>query len=143
MGNSVKLNPAALLQWLLLGKGPLCSPGCDHGGFVHSSEDAARDSPGMPDLQYRFLASKTISPDGMATISDEYLKSKGHPDGFTLQAIAARPRTRGKLRLRTADPHDKPVIEVSARGRGAVRARGGRVWAYGRGGSRGGSSRGD
>lgn len=110
LGETTRLNPIALAQWLLLGKGPMCSPGCDHGGFTHSDESAA-SSGKLPDLQYRFLASKSISPDGMSTISDEYLKSKGYADGITLQAIGARPHTRGKLRLRSADPMDKPVIE--------------------------------
>lgn len=110
LGETTRLNPSALAQWLLLGKGPMSSPGCDHGGFAHS-EPAAASAGALPDLQYRFLASKTISPDGMSTISDEYLKAKGHADGITLQAIGARPRTRGKLRLRSADPLDKPVIE--------------------------------
>lgn len=110
LGETTRVNPSALAQWLLLGKGPMTSPGCDHGGFAHTDESSARAGD-LPDLQFRFLSSKTISPDGMSTISDEYLKSKGHADGFTLQAIGARPHTRGKLRLRSADPADKPVIE--------------------------------
>lgn len=112
LGNTVKMHPLALAQWALLGKGPLASPGCDHGGFAHSTAEAASQPAALPDLQYRFLASKTISPDGMSTISEEYLKTKGHPDGCTVQAIAARPHTRGKLRLRSNNPQDKPVIEV-------------------------------
>ncbi|KAG8468597.1 hypothetical protein KFE25_013680 [Diacronema lutheri] len=110
LGETTRLNPGALAQWLLFGKGPLCSPGCDHGGFAHSDE-AAAGTGALPDLQFRFLASKSTSADGMSTISDEYLKAKGHADGITLQAIGARPRTRGRLRLRSADPADKPLIE--------------------------------
>lgn len=109
LGNGPKLNPVALAQWLLLGRGPLSSPGCDHGGFTHSSDKAAPSA--LPDLQYRFLASKTISPDGMSTIATEYLKSKPQADGITLQTIAARPHTRGKLRLRSSSPLDKPLIQ--------------------------------
>jgi len=111
LGNSEKLNPVALAKWIVRGVGPLTSPGCDHGGFAFSSDAARARAPGLPDLQYRFLASKSITPDGMSTIADEYLSSKAaHPDGFTVQTIAARPFTRGEVRLRSNKASDKPAI---------------------------------
>jgi len=111
LAGSTKLNPVALAKWLIRGVGPLTSPGCDHGGFIFSSPEARAASP-LPDIQYRFLASKTISPDGMSTIAEKFVGQKeAHPDGFTLQTICARPHSRGQLRLQSNDPRDKPVME--------------------------------
>ena len=111
-------SPKAALTWALKGEGPLTSPGCDHGGFVRvggSSEDDAdapnADDDGGADVQFRFLATKSITPDGMSTISGGYQAQKDHPDGITIQAIVARPKSRATLKLRSRDPHDAPLIE--------------------------------
>ncbi|KAJ1448016.1 GMC oxidoreductase-domain-containing protein [Pelagophyceae sp. CCMP2097] len=98
-------SPAALAQWAVAGTGPLTSPGCDHGGFVRTD-----GTDGAADVQYRFLATKTITADGMSTIADGYKAVKDHPDGFTIQAIAARPNSRGKVSLNSRDARDKPCI---------------------------------
>lgn len=179
LGTSEKINPLAVAQFMV-GRGPLTSPGCDHGGFAYSDREAQSAAPpksrsdlpgtlaagvgsspratrrarraarrvsaaGLPclparaalsvltaialprtglracvracaDIQFRFLASKTISPDGMSTIADKFLQSKEKlPDGITIQTIAARPHSRGQVRLATANPLDKPIIEVRTR----------------------------
>ena len=104
---TTKTSPKALLQWLFLGRGPLASPGCDHGGFA---KVGAGD--GDCDVQFRFLATKSITPDGMSTISDSYEAAVDHPDGLTIQTIVARPKSRaGEVRLASRDPAAKPVIE--------------------------------
>lgn len=104
-------SPLAMARWLLRGSGPFTSPGCDHGGYLTTSASARA---GVPDVQYRFLATQTISPDGMSTIAEKYGQTRNHPDGFTIQTIAARPFSRGNVRLRSTDPMDKPVIDVRA-----------------------------
>lgn len=101
-------SPKAALDWLLRGRGPLTSPGCDHGGFVTSSHAAPTDP---ADIQFRFLATKTITPDGMSTIATNYKTEANHPDGFTIQTIAARPKSRaGNVKLASTDPWHKPKI---------------------------------
>lgn len=103
-------NPLAALRWFLRGSGPLTSPGCDHGGFLKLSDE---DRGGLePDTQFRFLATKTITPDGMSTIANEYKSIKNHPDGFTIQTVLARPKSNsGRVSLASADPLDKPKIQ--------------------------------
>eukprot|EP00898_Chlorokybus_atmophyticus_P007383 jgi/Chlat1/7646/Chrsp64S07121 len=98
-------NPAAVLNFLLRGRGPLTSTGCDHGAFVSTR-------PGeLPDLQLRFVAALSMDPDALQA----YAKwGKGEvkqwPDGFTFQLVAVRAKSRGSIHLRSANPHDKPVL---------------------------------
>jgi len=40
-----------------------------------------------------------------------FKRTAGHPDGFSFQAIAARPESRGRVKLSSADPNQAPVIE--------------------------------
>jgi len=104
-------NPVALVKWLFAGRGPLTSPGCDHGGFLRSSSQSSLKED--PDVQMRFLATKSITPDGMSTIADEYLPTPNHPNGFTIQTICARPvSNRGKVVATSSDPLAKPKIET-------------------------------
>ena len=105
---TTKTSPKALLQWLLLGRGPLASPGCDHGGFAKVGAGDGDDC----DVQFRFLATKSITPDGMSTISDSYEAAVDHPDGLTIQTIVARPRSAaGEVALASKDPLEKPLIK--------------------------------
>lgn len=101
-------HPWPLLEWLFSKSGVLTSTGCDHGGFVHTSA-APADSP-SPDLQMRFLAARAVTADGMGTFVT-FKKTTAHPDGFTFQCIAARPESRGRVLLASADPNEKPVVE--------------------------------
>jgi len=101
-------HPKPMLQWLLTGSGPLTSTGCDHGGFLRTA--AAAEGSESPDLQLRFLAARAITADGMGTFAT-FKKTANHPDGFSFQSIAARPHSRGRVLLASANPEDKPVIE--------------------------------
>jgi len=106
IGGTTLPDPRPMIQWLLFRTGPLTSTGCDHGAFVKTS--AATDK--NPDLQLRFLAARAVSADGMGTFAS-FKKTTNHPDGFSLQSIAARPGSRGRVLLTSADPADKPVVE--------------------------------
>jgi len=103
------LNPVRLAQWLALGRGPLASTGCDHGGFFAT---AAAAENGLADLQVRFVAGLGTQPDGVASYRD--IGRGGQPrSGMTLQAIAIRPRSRGRVRLASADPEAPPLVQPS------------------------------
>ncbi|KAJ8613832.1 hypothetical protein CTAYLR_004925 [Chrysophaeum taylorii] len=101
-------NPVAAVRWLARKDGPLTSPGCDHGGFLRLSPDASTHE---SDVQLRFLATKSITPDGMSTIANDYKATRNHPDGFTVQTILARPKSKdGTVTLASNDPFQKPKI---------------------------------
>ena len=100
-------NPKVLMQWLLKRKGPLTSTGCDHGGFFKTKHDLK-----APDLQIRFLAAQALSPDGMNTFT-AFRDSKQLPDGFSFQAIASRPHSKGTVSLKSKNPKDYPIIKTS------------------------------
>lgn len=101
-------HPWPMLEWMMGKSGVLTSTGCDHGGFLRTS--AAPTDSLSPDLQMRFLAARAVTADGMGTFAT-FKKTTAHPDGFSFQAIAARPESRGRVLLASADPNDKPVIE--------------------------------
>jgi len=102
-------HPLWILRWLLAGSGPLTSPGCDHGGFFHTAAAGPHDS-SSPDLQLRFLPARAVTADGMNSFAT-FRQTKDLPDGFSFQSIAARPHSRGQVRLASRDPRDAPVIE--------------------------------
>jgi choline dehydrogenase-like flavoprotein len=102
-------HPLPVLQWLFQKTGPLCSTGCDHGGFFRTSA-AVKDSP-SPDLQMRFLAARAVTADGMGSFT-KFKNITDHPDGFSFQSIAVRPKSRGRVTLASADPNVKPVVET-------------------------------
>jgi len=103
------IKPAAVLQYLFGRRGPLTTTGCDHGAFVSTTGG------GQPDLQVRFVPAMSLDPDGVSAyaIFGE-LKRLGlsWPGGFTMQLLAVRPRSRGSVTLRSADPLDRPEIDV-------------------------------
>eukprot|EP00448_Togula_jolla_P039782 CAMPEP_0170645850 /NCGR_PEP_ID=MMETSP0224-20130122/43317_1 /TAXON_ID=285029 /ORGANISM="Togula jolla, Strain CCCM 725" /LENGTH=650 /DNA_ID=CAMNT_0010977129 /DNA_START=63 /DNA_END=2017 /DNA_ORIENTATION=- len=101
-------HPWPLINWFVNGSGPLTSTGCDHGGFF--TTEAAPANSSSADLQMRFLAARAVSADGMRSFTS-FKKTTRHPDGFTFQAIAARPESRGRVLLASAQPETNPVIE--------------------------------
>ena len=50
------------------------------------------------------------SPDGVASYRDIGRRGKT-PSGVTFQALAIRPRARGTVGLRSADPFDAPLLD--------------------------------
>jgi len=102
-------HPAPVLEWLLQKTGPLCSTGCDHGGFFRTSA-ASADCP-SPDLQMRFLAARAVTADGMGSFT-KFRDMTDHPDGFSFQSIAVRPKSRGRVLLASSDPDVKPLVET-------------------------------
>ncbi|KAI0566018.1 dehydrogenase [Gracilaria domingensis] len=99
-----------ILNYIFRGKGPLTSPMCEAGGFVKS--DPSMDA---CDLQLRFIPFVS-EPDPYHSLADfatagSYLRNQANrPAGFTLQSVAARPRSRGWVTLRSTDIRDSMKI---------------------------------
>jgi choline dehydrogenase len=88
-------HPRYLLEWLLRRSGPLTSSVAEAFAFV-------RSRPGLPaaDLQLHFAPAYFVD--------NGFAEFDGH--AFTLGPVLVSPRSRGSLRLRSADPAAKPRI---------------------------------
>lgn len=87
---------AAGLQYLLLRSGPVASSLFETGGFWYADPEA-----GWPDMQFHFGQGSGIEK-GIARIDGS---------GVTLNSALMRPRSRGTLRLASADPAAAPLID--------------------------------
>ncbi len=87
--------PAAMVEWLLRRTGPLSSSVAEAFAFV-------RTRPGLPaaDIQFHFAPAYFVDHG-----AGEY---DGH--ALTIAPVLVSPRSRGHVRLRSADPADKPRI---------------------------------
>jgi len=100
---SYGLSPWSLHRWLLApfqlvnGKGMLTSTFAEGGGFAKTKSDEP-----IPDVQFHFYPSKIERKMTLKSIL-------GH--GFSLQTCHLRPRSRGHVRLRSANPRDSMFID--------------------------------
>ena len=86
-------------DWFLRGRrGAGSSNIAEAGGFVRSS--LATD--GRPDVQFHFVPA----------MLDDHGRNRLAGDGFTVHACFLRPRSRGRIRLRDADPRTPPLIDA-------------------------------
>lgn len=85
------------LEYQLFGKGPVTSNLAEGGAFVLT--DPAEPS---PDIQHHFLPGAGLEA-GVPPVPSGY--------GCTLNACYLRPKSRGSIRLRSADPAVAPVID--------------------------------
>lgn len=83
------------LQWLLYRSGPAASVIVEGGGFVQTKGED------RPNLQIH-VAPATVVRGGQTTIPG---------NGFTVNSTFLRPRSRGTLTLRSADPADQPIVD--------------------------------
>ncbi len=88
---------AAGLQYALLRTGPVSSNVVEGGAFWWIDRSAE-----TPDVQFHFLAGSGI---------EAGIPSVPGGNGCTLNAYLTRPRSRGHVRLRSADPLDTPIID--------------------------------
>ncbi|KAI8103262.1 hypothetical protein M9435_004601 [Picochlorum sp. BPE23] len=103
------LRKRAILAYLLFGKGPLTSTGCDRGAML--ATDAAEG--GAPDLQIRFVPGMALDPDGVSTYTrfGKFQKEgKKWPSGVTFQLVAARAHGQGSVCIKSDDPFESPLI---------------------------------
>ncbi|EIE52060.1 choline dehydrogenase [Citreicella sp. 357] len=89
-------NLAVGAQWLLTRRGVGTRQGLEAGAFLRLS-----DTQGPPDTQLHFI--NALAFDG-ATADD-----RGH--GFAIDVTQLQPQSRGTLRLGSADPFAKPLID--------------------------------
>jgi choline dehydrogenase len=88
--------PARLLRWQLTGRGPFASNIGESGAFFHT-----RDGLAAPDMQV-LVAPSLFYDNGLHDPSVA---------GFTAGATLVDVASRGQLRLRSADPRWRPVID--------------------------------
>ena len=84
------------LQYLLFGTGPVSSVGVEACAYV----DPAGGK--RPTLKMYCVPSVYLDAD---------VKGKKPKDGVTLNACLLRPKSRGTVKLRSANPQDKPIID--------------------------------
>ncbi len=87
---------AAGLQYLLFRTGPAASSLFETGGFWYANPDAR-----SPDIQFHLGLGSGIEA-GVSAMKD---------GGVTLNTAYMRPRSRGTVRLASADPADAPLID--------------------------------
>ncbi len=88
------------LQYVLFNSGPVTSNVVEGGAFWHSGGAGAGAA---PDLQFHFLAGAGAEA-GVPGVR------KG-ASGITLNSYTLRPKARGTVTLRSADPREMPVID--------------------------------
>ncbi|WP_137846261.1 GMC family oxidoreductase N-terminal domain-containing protein [Microbacterium sp. 2FI] len=94
--------PAQLAQYLARRRGMLTSNVAEAYGFVRTPvADDAGMAAGLPDIEIIFAAAPYVG-EGLVPLPAE---------GITVGAILLRPRSRGTIRLASADPTAKPVID--------------------------------
>ncbi|MBS0570484.1 MAG: choline dehydrogenase [Proteobacteria bacterium] len=89
----------AALRWLARRDGPCSSNIAEGGAFVRTA--LAPDA--RCDVQLHFLPG----------LLDDHGRNRLPGDGYTLHACNLRPRSRGTIRLRSANPADKAVIRAN------------------------------
>lgn len=85
-----------LFRWLFVRKGLFTSPFAEAGAFFKTDPSEAR-----PDIQLHFIPSR-LRPHGLEL-------TFGH--GYACHVCILRPESRGRVRLKTANPLDDPSIE--------------------------------
>ncbi|WP_314508298.1 GMC family oxidoreductase N-terminal domain-containing protein [uncultured Microbacterium sp.] len=94
--------PAELARYLVTRRGMLTSNVAEAYGFVRTEvADRTGMADQLPDIEIIFASAPYVG-EGLVPLPAE---------GLTVGAILLRPRSRGTVRLRSADPTDKPVID--------------------------------
>lgn len=95
------------LEFLLMGRGPLSLSLNQGGGFVRSRPGLDR-----PDIQLYFQAVSTVT----ARKGTRPLTEPDPFPGYAIGLSSTRPRARGSILIRSADPFDHPAIRANAYG---------------------------
>lgn len=101
--------------------GPLASTGVDGLAFV-STKLAFERHPQLdwPDIEMHMIPADVVADGGrylkhLAGLRDEiwhgYYKHYLHSPSFSIDPVLLRPRSRGRLWLRSRDPHEQPMID--------------------------------
>jgi choline dehydrogenase-like flavoprotein len=100
-------DPMSSLDWLINGRGPLASPGCEQGAFLKTREGLSD-----PDVQIRVVPARGTDPDAVKTYTN-LGKMPPAQSGIALQIIAVRPASTGSVTLRGDSTSQKPVIDLN------------------------------
>jgi len=87
------------LEYYLHNRGPGTSNIAEAGGFLVSSRKGER----RPDIQMHFVPA----------LLDDHGRNRLPGDGYTLHACPLRPKSRGRIRLKSADPRQPPAIHAN------------------------------
>ncbi|WP_027134083.1 GMC family oxidoreductase [Geminicoccus roseus] len=85
------------LQFKLFGSGPVTSAGVEAGAFVNPEDPEA-----PPTIQAFCVPIVYLDRDTRNTIKDTY--------GLTITTVVVKPKSRGTVKLRSADPADMPLV---------------------------------
>ena len=85
------------LQFKLFGSGPILSAGVEAGAFVNPDDPTAE-----PTIQAFCVPIVYLDRDTRKLVDDTY--------GLTVTTVVVKPRSRGEVRLRSANPADKPLV---------------------------------
>jgi choline dehydrogenase len=85
------------LRFKLFGAGPILSAGVEAGAFVNPLDPAAE-----PTIQAFCVPIVYLDRDTLTLVKDGY--------GLTVTTVMVKPRSRGFVRLRSADPDDMPLV---------------------------------
>ncbi|XP_074605752.1 glucose dehydrogenase [FAD, quinone]-like [Brevipalpus obovatus] len=112
-------NAANVGKYFTKGKGPLASLGGVEGlAFVKSKY--ANTSMDLPDIQMHFSAGNVVADKGKGFVDlyglDHQIWSRVYApyapfDTFTIDPVLLRPKSRGFVKLRSANPYDHPIID--------------------------------
>lgn len=104
-----KVRLSAILNYLVRGRGPLATTGCDHGALI-----STRGNSKQPDLQMRFVPAVPATADGInAYVKFAKIKEAGDywPSGWALQLLNVKPKSRGTVLLKSDNPWDTPKLD--------------------------------
>jgi choline dehydrogenase-like flavoprotein len=85
------------LQFKLFGTGPILSAGVEAGAFVNPADPDAE-----PTIQAFCVPIIYLDRDALGLVPDTY--------GVTITTVVIKPKSRGYVRLRSADPDDMPLV---------------------------------
>jgi len=85
------------LRFKLFGAGPILSAGVEAGAFVNPADPTAE-----PTIQAFCVPIVYLDRDTLTLVEDGY--------GLTVTTVVVKPRSRGFVRLRSADPDDMPLV---------------------------------
>lgn len=85
------------LQFRLFGSGPILSAGVEAGAFVNPI-----DRDGVPSIQAFCVPIVYLDRDTRTLVQDTY--------GLTVTTVVVKPKSRGHVRLRSANPADMPLV---------------------------------
>lgn len=85
------------LQFKLFGTGPITSAGVEAGAFVNPLDPAS-----APTIQAFCVPIVYLDRDAVGSVKDDY--------GVTVTTVVVKPRSRGEVRLASADPAAMPLV---------------------------------